>query len=218
MRRFVLVVAVGLVFCAQGVFAAPPEGEGWELSKQGEGIDVYTRPVEGLDAKEFMAIGEVDAPLRVIMQVVRDIPSYPQWYGFCRDIRQLEEYNESHRLVYFVLATLWPTKDRDMVIEAVDVTDYEKGISKVTTRALKEEIVPLDKRYVRMTHMIGNITFTEKDGKTHVVYTCQSDPAGKVPVSLSNMIAINQPYDSIVGLRKMVQKDEYWQKAGLTRQ
>ena len=85
MIRYVFAVMLGVLFCSLPALGAPP-GPGWELAKQGEGIEVYTRPVEGMDAKEFLGVADVDAPVDVVLEVFRDVPSFPGWYGFCRDI------------------------------------------------------------------------------------------------------------------------------------
>jgi len=217
MVRYAFTVILSMILCSQPALGAPQDEE-WEPAKKGEGIEVYTRPVEGMDAQEFMGITVVDAPMEVILEVFRDIPSFPKWYGFCRDIRQIREYSDTHRLVYFVLATQWPTKDRDMVIDAVIDVDRVKGTAVISMKALEEEVVPRERKYVRMTYMIGRTTLTEIDGsKTRVVYRVQSDPAGYIPSALSNMLAKDQPYLTLKGLKEMVKEDVYYERAGLRR-
>lgn len=216
--RSVPAVVLTLFLCAFSAFGAPP-GEGWTLAKEGEGIEVYTRPIEGMDAKEFVGITEVDAPMEVILEVFRDIPSFPEWFGFCRDIEVLQEYSPSHKLVYFVLATQWPTKDRDMVIDAVIDVDKAGGESVITMKALEEEVVPKTKKYVRMTYMIGQSTLTELNGGTTlVVYRVRSDPGGYIPSALSNLLAKDQPYLTLKGLKEMVKDEVYHERAGLKRE
>ncbi len=215
--RSVPAVVLVVFLCAFSAFGAPP-GEGWTLAKEGEGIEVYTRPVQGMDAKEFMGITEVDAPMEVVLEVFRDIPSFPEWYGFCRDIEVLEDYSESHKLVYFVLATQWPTKDRDMVIDAVIDVDRAGGESVITMKALEEEVVPRVRKYVRMTCMVGQSTLTEvSGGKTRVVYRVRSDPGGYIPSALSNLLAKDQPYLTLKGLKEMVKDEVYHERAGLRK-
>ena len=203
--------------CVFSAFGAPPD-EGWTLAKEGEGIEVYTRPIEGMNAKEFMGITEVDAPMDVVLEVFRDIPSFPEWYGFCRDIEVLEDYSETHKLVYFVLATKWPTKDRDMVIDAMIDVDRAGGQAVITMKALEEEVVPRAKKYVRMTDMVGLSTLTEIDGDTtRVVYRVRSDPGGYIPAALSNLLAKDQPYLTLKGLKEMVKDEVYHERAGLRK-
>jgi hypothetical protein len=215
MVRRIFAVMLGVFLCSLPAFGASP-GQEWKLAKQGEGIEVYTRPVEGMDAKEFLGITDVDAPAEVILEVFRDIPSFPRWYGFCREIRMVRDFTAEHKIIYFVLATQWPTKDRDMVIDVVIDEDQEKCV--ISMSALEEELVPQDRKYIRMTHMIGRYILTDiGDGKTHVTYMVQSDPAGYIPAALSNILAKDQPYLTLKGLREMVKDDVYYEKSGLKR-
>jgi len=217
MIRYVFAVMLGVLFCSLPALGAPP-GQGWELAKQGEGIEVYTRPVEGMDAKEFLGVADVDAPVDVVLEVFRDVPSFPGWYGFCRDIQVVRDFSDRHKIVYFVLATQWPTKDRDMVIDVMIEEGGDKEKYVLSMKALKEELVPRSRKYVRMTHIIGRYSLAEIDtDRTHVTYTVQSDPAGYIPAALSNMLAKDQPYLTLKGLREMVKEDVYYERAGLKR-
>jgi hypothetical protein len=130
------VVAVLLLYCSQLTHAEEP----WKLAKEGEGIKVFTRAVPGSAANEFKGIAEIEAPIEVIMEVFKDIPSYPRWYGFCRETKLIKEDTETHRIIYFyfVLKTMGPVMDRDMVIEAISRFDKQAGTAFITTTALQD--------------------------------------------------------------------------------
>lgn len=214
MIKYVCLVFLGLLLLIQPCSAGPLE-EGWKSAKQGEGIHVYTRPVPGSDFKEFMGITDVNAPMEVILEVFKDIPSFPQWFGFCRDIRVLKDLSEEHKLIYFILATPWPVKDRDMIVDAVFDDRKQEGKVIVTLNAIKNNLVPIQDKYWRMTHLIGKCTLTRIDDKTtHVVYMINSDPGGNIPKAISNILAKDQPYLTLKGLKEMVKKDSYYEKAG----
>jgi hypothetical protein len=190
--------------------------EPWKLAKEGEGIQVYTRPVPGSAANEFKGITDIDAPVEVIREVFKDIPSFTQWYGFCKEIKLLKQDSENHRVIYFVLKTMGPVKDRDFVMETYDAFDKVSGRFTVSITALKEELVPKQDKYVRMTDMNASYLITRTDkNKSHVIYTVKADPAGYIPAFISNMLQKDQPYLTLKGLREMVKKDEYYQKAGI---
>ena len=192
--------------------------EPWTLAKDAEGIKVFTRSVPGSAANEFKGIAEIDAPIEVIEEVFKDIPSFTQWYGFCKEIKLLKHDSPNHRVMYFVLKTMGPVKDRDLVMEAFDKFDKQSGKFTIAIKALKEELVPIQDKYVRMTDL--NATYSmdriNKD-QTHVVYTVKADPAGYIPAFISNIIQKDQPFLTLKGLREMVKKDVYYQKAGIVR-
>jgi len=215
MKRFAW-IAIMLFACVftVGLHAEEP----WKLAKEGDGIKVFTRPVPGSAANEFKGIADIDAPIEVIREVFKDIPSFPQWYGFCKEIRLLKHDPENHRVIYFVLKTLGPVKDRDFVAEVNDDFDKPSGKHTIILNAVKEDIVPRQDKYVRMTDISGTYDMTRMEqNKTHVVYTIKADPAGYIPAFIANIIQKDQPFLTLKGLRVMVQKDEYYQKAGIVR-
>jgi hypothetical protein len=152
------------------------------------------------------------------MEVFKDIPSYPGWYGFCKEINLIKEHTENHRIIYFVLKTMGPVMDRDMVIEAISKFDKQAGTAFITTTALQEPIVPLQKQYVRMTDVQGTFSMkTTGQDRTEVVYIAKADPAGYIPAFVSNILQKDQPFLTLKGLREMVTKDEYYERAGFVR-
>jgi hypothetical protein len=214
MKRFVLMVFAIFVSSAMGLHAEEP----WKLAKEAEGIKVFTRPVPGSAANEFKGIAEIDAPIEVIMEVFKDIPSFTQWYGFCKEIKLLKHDSENHRVMYFVLKTMGPVKDRDIVMEAVDNLDKQAGKSTIVIHALKEELVPIQDKYVRMTDLSAAYSMNRIDqDRTYVVYLVKADPAGYIPAFISNILQKDQPFLTLKGLREMVKKDVYYQKVGIVR-
>ena len=214
MKRFAWIAVLMCALWALDLQAEEP----WKLAKEGEGIKVYTRPVPGSAANEFKGIADVDAPIEVIVEVFKDIPSFTQWYGFCKEIKLLKQDSENHRIMYFVLKTMGPVKDRDFVMEARDTFDRVSGKSTIAISALKEDLVPRQDRYVRMTDLSATYLMTRlEQNKTHVVYTVKADPAGYIPAFISNVIQKDQPFLTLKGLREMAKKDVYYQKAGVAR-
>lgn len=192
--------------------------EGWNLAKDADGIKVYTRPVPGSASNEFKGVADIDAPLEVVVEIFKDIPSYTQWYGFCKEIKLLKQDTENHRVIYFVLKTMGPVKDRDFIVDTMENYDRQVGKDIVALNAVKEDLVPRKSKYVRMTDVSGSYVMTRIDpNRTHVVYTVKADPAGYIPAFVSNVMQKDQPYLTLKGLREMTRKDDYYQKAGMVR-
>jgi hypothetical protein len=214
MKKCMWIIIAFLFVFATGLHAEEP----WKLAKEDDGINVYTRPVPGSAANEFKGIADIDAPIEVIHEVFKDIPSFTQWYGFCKEIKQLQQDSENHRVIYFVLKTTGPVKDRDMVVDTLDNFDRQAGRLTVVMTGVKEDIVPRQDKYVRMTDINGTYLITRTDpDKTHVIYTVKADPAGYIPAFISNILQKDQPFLTLKGLREMVKKDVYYQKAGIAR-
>jgi hypothetical protein len=214
MRKCQLAVIILFFMLAGQVHAE----EGWDLAKEADGIKVFTRPVPGSAANEFKGIADIDAPLEVILEIFKDIPSYTQWYGFCKEIKLLKQDTENHRVIYFVLETTGPVKDRDFIMDTLENYDRQAGKDVITLNAVKEDLVPRKSKYVRMTDVSGSYVMTRVDPyRTHIVYTVKADPAGYIPAFVSNIMQKDQPYLTLKGLREMTRKDEYYQRAGMVR-
>jgi hypothetical protein len=214
MKKCMWIIVAFLFVFATGLHAEEP----WKLAKDADDIKVYTRPVPGSAADEFKGIADIDAPIEVIHEVFKDIPSFPQWYGFCKEIRQLKHDTENHRVIYVVLKTMGPVKDRDLVVDTLDDFDRQAGKLTVVVTGVKEDVVPRQDKYVRMTDINGTYLITRIDpDKSRVIYTVKADAAGYVPAFIANILQKDQPYLTLKGLREMVKKDEYYQKAGIVR-
>ncbi len=217
MRRFLFLVFAGFFILPASSFAGPLE-EGWTQAKQGKGITVYTRPVQGSKFVAFMGVTDVEAPMEVVEQVFRDYKSFPEWYAMCNEIRLLKDFTRDHKIIYFIADMPMPVQDRDMVVDTVFEVNKEPGKTFILMNALKDPIVPVQSKYVRMTHLVGRYTLTKiNDNTTHVVYKVDSDPAGYIPAWITNAMAEDQPYLTLKGLKEMVEKDVYYEKAGMKK-
>jgi hypothetical protein len=220
---WIRILLVCVVMMAGPSWAVPVE-EGWKKVKDYEGIQIFTHPVTGNPMDEFMGIGNINAPLDVVKEIWLDFPSYTRWFGSCREFRSIRTISAEHHhyLVYYVVASpSWAVgvSDRDAVME-VSTEDLRAKEGKVIIKlkALKEPLVPLDSKYVRITHLIGKIILTKVNDKTtNIVYTVLYDPGGNLPPKVVQFTSVNRPFDTITGLRMMVKKDIYYQKAGLNK-
>jgi len=190
--------------------------EPWTLQKDVDGIKVYSRPVPNAGYREFKGIGDVKAPLEVVSKVYEDIPSYPTWYGFCKETKVLRHDTPDTWQVYIVIKTPGPVKDRDVIANVSRVRKPDR--IDITLNSVKEDLLPNNGRYVRMTEMSGTIILTKTgEDTTNVVYSMKPNPAGYIPGWISNIVQKDQPYLTIKGLREMVTKDTYYEQAGIPR-
>jgi hypothetical protein len=190
--------------------------EPWKLVKDADGIKVYSRPVPGTGYKEFRGVGDVKANLEVISKVFEDIPSFPQWFGFCLESKQLKHDTPDTWQVYIVIHTPGPVSNRDVVADVV--RDKKPDRISLVLNAVKQDLMPSGGKYVRMTEMSGTIIMTRTgEDTTNLVYTMKPNPAGYIPGWISNIVQKDQPFKTIQGMREMVKKDIYYEQAGIPR-
>lgn len=180
----------------------------WKRVVNENGIEVYTRGVEDSKFKEFKGIGEVNASIQVIANVLNDIAGMTDWMPNCSTSRLINKISPNHLILYQVIDSPWPVKNRDFIVESkITIT---RGKMHRTINAISHPEVPPVKENIRVIDMTGQWILTRiDDKKTHVLYQIKSDPAGKLPAWLVNTASKDLPYKAIKGLREMVELDKY---------
>lgn len=179
----------------------------WELSKNNKNVKVYTQEVTGSDMDEFKGITTIPVKAKVIENILKDIPSFTKWFGFCKEIKLIKKYSENHLLVYVVIDAPWPTSDRETYVD-VKYKYKTKNNLVVNIRSVKYNAKPKKGR-VRMPSLISSCNVKEKGGNSNVVYYTKGDPGGSLPSSMANWFVKKQPFKTLVGLKKMAKKSKY---------
>jgi hypothetical protein len=198
-----------------GLYAAENE---WELVKDAEGIQLYRQSVEGSKFDRFKGIALVHTRIEVIGMVLRDPPVYPKWMWNCKKSQVFEKYDENNMLVYYVQKTPWPTKSRDVLLRATTTIAWKSGWFSVDLTSIDDSRVPPKDNLVRMAKMIGNwfVEYVDRE-RTKVTFTFTFDPAGSIPASLANSSMKNFPYNTLEGMRNIVEEKKYVEAADNSR-
>lgn len=173
----------------------------WQLTKDGGGVQVYTRKVAGSALKEFRAVTTVRAPLPAVLALLDDVPGYRAWFADCKEARAIAPgYN------YFVNDAPFPIADRDMVIHWTESRDPATG---AVVREMHGEAdkLPPQKGRVRVPRLDGHWRFTPRaDGGVDIEYQLSSDPGGSLPDWAANSAVATAPHKTLLGLKKAVEK------------
>jgi hypothetical protein len=192
--------------------AAAQEGE-WEPIGFKDGIYTFKMTHPGTDVCTFKGVGFVDAKIEVIGEVMRDIPSYPEWMAKFKKTTILKTIDRNTYIFYAELKAPFPYENRDFVIENQTKYNFSNGSALLTFRSSNQFSYPEQACCMRLTELEGAYYF-EYFGRnrTRVTYQYRSHPGGNIPVKLANEIEIKHyPAVTIAGLRKMVQKKKYIQ-------
>ena len=173
-------------------------------------IKQYQTSVKGSDLKEFIAITLIDARMEVVGEVFRDIEAQPLWMSTCIEARIVKKIDRNRLIIYTVMNSQWPAKDRDIVIKNDTMYDLKNGKGLITFEALKEPLVPLRKDRVRITELTGSfkMEYLGRD-KTKLIYRQMVNPGGDVPLELAYLMIKSNPYQSLLNLKKIVKNAKY---------
>lgn len=208
MQRFIISLCIILMcglLCIQTAFAAG----GWTQIKDSSGIKVYERPVAGSDLMEYVGVTTIDAKMEVIGEVLRDIPQFRLWVADCYGAQIEKKYDRNTFVMYMVLKP--PIIDeRDIVLKDKAVYDYDNGKAIINFFCTNEVKIPLEKKRTRVTVMNGvfDMEYLGRD-KTKFVYKLKVDPAGNIPKKVAYSVMKSYPYDTLKGLKKVVNNKKY---------
>jgi hypothetical protein len=202
MNRFKLMTwltAIALI-CAP---ASATTDERWSLDRQGNGIDIYTRPVPGSGIKEFKGISEFDRDLKSILAVLRDSDRFKDWFPNTPESKLLSrEGKTSHQ--YSVMDAPWPVSDRDYVFRVVTTHDETTGSVELAISA-DPTYYPEQKGRIRVQTAKGSWKLEPiSTQKTRVTFRMHLEPGGGIPEWLINARVVDTPFEALTNLRATV--------------
>lgn len=175
----------------------------WQLKRDRDGIQIYTRSIDGSKYKAVRAEAFVDAALHELVGLVMDTPACPEWVATCKDSKVVEKVSETEFYAYTLNDLPWPVRDRDVVARVTWTKGDNGGVT--MSANLVEGMVSEKRRTVRLTYGVTSWTFVpQPDGGTRVVSEAHLDPGGAVPAWLTNMLLIDSPFDTMIGMRERV--------------
>ena len=208
-RSIALAVIVGLI--AWSAHAAEPA---WEFAEEKDGVKVYTRPIPGVEFREFKGVAVIEAPIEVLGTVLRDIESFPQWFADCKHTRIIEKIDDNTFIFLFVQGAPWPVSDRDVVLKASTRVDWHGGRAVVDLVSMDDPRQPPTKERVRLRSMTGHFVFEyQTRNRTKVSYSIKADPSGSLPAALANSTTRKYPLDTLKGMRRMATMAKYREAA-----
>jgi hypothetical protein len=176
----------------------------WELKKNENGIEVYTRKAAAGNLKELRVTCELDATKAQLINTLLDIPDYNDWVYSNKKSVILKTVSPQ-RIIYYTQSHLpWPIKDRDLVIE-LDINPTPEVLN-IQAKSLPA-YVPKANDFIRVPYSLATWKVTQaNNNKLKVDYTFSVDPGGNIPAWIVNATMAIGPYNSFVKLREVLKK------------
>lgn len=175
----------------------------WKLKKNEQGIQVYTKTVEGSNLDAFKAIAVLESSPDLILEKLRDADHFEDWMPNCVSSK-LEKRDGALQYHYVETKTPFPLDNRDSYY----LFDYELSEKKslIKVKGLPK-YGPSRKGIVRMPSIEG-FWLLEVLGpqKTRVSYQLQADPGGNIPAWVANQGSIDLPFNTLRNLKAQLSK------------
>ena len=194
------------------LFGVPAKSqENWKLRKDKNGIKVFSRPSKSYKFDELKVECEIEGRISQLAALLFDVNTQYEWAYKTKKSELLKEVSPADVFFYTEIECPWPYQNRDMVVQ---MTMQQNPTSKVLTVQAKnvDNYIPLKKDIVRLTYSSAVWTVTPiNNQRFKIVYQIQLDMGDNVPAWLTNLFAVDGPYDSFSNMRKQIKLPKYAQ-------
>lgn len=178
-----------------------PKEPQWELKKDKEGIQIFTRKISDATMRAFRGETEVIGSLDSIAALFKDVSRYTEWVPGAK-LAEVLASTPGSRIFYLQTDAPWPVTDRDGVYQ---FTFKSSSKSLTILATCLPDYIPIKQDHVRVPKSEGFWQFTAKEnGKIKVVYENHSEPGGSIPGWLANATVVNLPFESLKNLKEML--------------
>lgn len=206
---------IRLALCLPALLFYAHAQNDWQLKKDDNGINVYTKSSESSPIKSIRATLEFDVPLSAVLALVSDICSYHTWVYKCKQSTVIKQISPTSAIFHHVTEAPWPFDNRDHVSVFEITKDDKTGIVTVKSHVVSG-VYPEQKGYVRLKKSQAGWIFTPVgDNKVLAVYELSFDPEGNIPAWLINLFITEGPYQSLSKMKVKVHEENYMNAAPL---
>ncbi len=190
-----------LLFAA---FVMPELPVEWTLKKDKDGVQIYTRPVEGSALKEYKGVVNIRTTAQAAKALILDLESYTEWQHNCTESKILHINNENDIYGYSLTDAPWPVQDREAIVRT-QVSEKE-GIITLKMICTPDYIKPND-GVVRVPAMTGFWRITPlQDGMVEVIQQVHASPGGRIPDWLANSAVVDTPFQSLLNMKRRLER------------
>lgn len=194
-------------FLSVTAYGAPHSATDWQLVSDDDGIQVFSRKVEGSDVVAFKGQAEIDAPVSKVVSVLSDTAHKKDWVAKLVEARDLKISSPFERVEYNHTASGFPfVSDRDFVFRAWVELDRANHQFVIHLKSVADPNAPQSDGLVRGEITEGAYFLAPIDDgrRTKLVLEIQADPKGSIPKFLVNSFQKHWPRKTIQGIQRQV--------------
>lgn len=190
-------------------FAETDNSIEWELKRDKDDIQVYTRKVEGSKFKQVKGVMTIPSRLSSLVALVKDNEACPQWAEMCKVSKIHEMKSDTDMLIYVLNDIPWPVTDRD-VLAQVNWSQNSETLAVKMDSVATSDILPENKGVIRLVDAESSWEFIPQgNGLVQIVNMAHIDPNGPTPAWVTNMMLVDAPFKTLQNMRKMIASGQY---------
>ena len=178
----------------------------WQLSKNSNGIKVYTKNSETTGFKAIKVEGVFAGTWEKLVGLLMDINNQKQWVYSTKEAYIIRKISDREILYYTETAVPWPVENRDAVLQMKVYPDANKSLNKVIIVNMPNAI-PVKKGIVRVPYFnaVWEVKPIEKQ-KLSITYYLEMNPGGNLPSWVVNLFTAKGPYETFSKLSELLKK------------
>lgn len=180
----------------------------WELAKDENGIQLYTRLEEGYAIKAVRAETVFNAPLETCVAVLRDIDHLGELFPNCTKVLKIKQ-DASSQIHYLQLDAPWPVADRDGAF-GLHYSYHPDEDMVLVEAGMIGDAYPEQSGFVRLRNGNGTWKFKRiSASQTQLEYYYLGDGGGKIPAWLANSVVEENPFKMLTNFHDLVKLERY---------
>lgn len=178
--------------------------QSWKVAKEKNGVKVETRFIKGWSIKQYRATVYIKTTLAAAVEAYRNPIKRKAFMTRSIEVTNLKEISKHEIITYNLGNAPWPVADRDNITHST--FQYSDKQVKVSMKSLPD-FIPKKTGIVRVPRSEGYWLFEDQgNGLVKVVQQSVADLGGSVPDWLVNSTIVEGPYDVLLALKNMLQK------------
>lgn len=176
----------------------------WELTKDKNGIKVYTATEGSSKFKSIKVEAVLTGTLQKLVKILRDVENNKEWVFSTKQSHILQQTNANEYFYYSETSLPWPVNNRDIPVRMRLNLNNANNTLQVTASG-EPAAYPVQKGIVRIQFFKSSWD-VKYDGKNKIsiLYYLRMDPSGNVPASVTNMFITKGPYETFENLGKLL--------------
>lgn len=197
-------VRIPILFCLLICGRASFSQTNWELTKDKNGIKVYTANEGSLKFKSIKVEAVFTGTLQKLVKVLRDVKNNKEWVYSTKQSYPIKEISANEILYYSETSLPWPVNNRDIPVRMRLNFNQANNTLKVNASG-EPNAFPLQKNVVRLKYFNSSwdVKYAGKN-KIRIIYFLRMDPSGNVPAQVTNMFITKGPYETFENLAKLL--------------
>lgn len=187
------------------IFSAAKAQTNWKLSKEKDGIRIYTSTTDSSKYKNIRVTCELIGTIKKLQTILRDVRHHPDWVYKAKNIAIIKQNSPDDIIYYLETEIPWPVTDRDGVYHLTMKADSIHHSFSALVVSLPG-YTPEKKGKIRILNSKAVWQVTEKDNKINIDYTFEVDPRGSLPAWAVNMFSDKGPYETFKNLEALLSK------------